>query len=322
VYYSTSRALALLELLQAHGQLRGDEIARRLEVDTRTVRRYVMILRDRGVPVDMKRGRYGGYMLPPGYRAPLALTRDEALALAYGLLGGGQRDERGSASDSERALKKVTHSLPSATRDLIHRIEGAITFATPVVAGATLPPTDSLEVTVKAIKERQRLHIRYRAGDGALTDRDIDPYQAVHRFGRWYLVGYCHLRSDLRVFRFDHILSVTARAEYFLPVEIDALAAVERAIAKTPWRWEFQVVAALTPDEVRHRISPTLAVTHPHESGALLHGFVDDLAPLAYALAGLDCPLEILNPSELRAAFLALAERIYAIVSLPTPTNY
>jgi predicted DNA-binding transcriptional regulator YafY len=261
----------------------------------------------------MKRGRYGGYMLPPGYRAPLALTRDESLALAYGLLGGGQRDERDGVSDSERALKKLTHALPLATRDLIHRIEDAVTFATPVIAGATLPPADTLGVTAKAIQERQRLHIRYRAGDGALTERDIDPYQIVHRFERWYLVGYCHLRHDLRVFRFDHILSVAARAEPFAPVEIDAHAAVERAIAQTPWRWEFQVVAALAPDEIRRRMQPTLAVIHPHEHGALLHGFVDNLAPLAHALAGLDCPLEILNPPELHTAFLALADRIYAI---------
>lgn len=315
MYYSTARALAILELLQAHGQMRGDEIAQRLEVDTRTVRRYVMILRDRGVPIDMKRGRYGGYMLPPGYRAPLALTRDEALALAYGLLGGGQREERGRASDSERALKKLTRSLPSATRDLIHRIEGAVTFATPVAADAALPSTDTLEVAVKAIQERQRLRIRYRASDGSLTDREIDPYQAVHRFGRWYLVGYCHLRCDLRVFRFDHILSVAARAETFAPVEIDALAAVERAIAQTPWRWEFQVIAALEPDEIRRRLPPTLAVIHPHQRGALLHGFADDLAPLAYTLAGLDCPLEILNPPELHAAFRALADRIYAMLN-------
>ncbi|HEU5440398.1 MAG TPA: HTH domain-containing protein, partial [Ktedonobacterales bacterium] len=87
MYYSTSRVLAVLDLLQTHGQMRGADIASRLEVDARTVRRYVLILRERGVPVEMKRGRYGGYSLPPGYRQPLALTKEEALALTYGLLG-------------------------------------------------------------------------------------------------------------------------------------------------------------------------------------------------------------------------------------------
>jgi predicted DNA-binding transcriptional regulator YafY len=316
MYYSTSRALAVIELLQAHGQMRSEDIARRLEVDMRTVRRYVMILRDRGVPVDMKRGRYGGYMLPPGYRAPLALTKDEALALAYGLLSGGPRD-MGRVSEGERALKKVARALPPATRDLIQRMEGAVTIATPVIASDAWLVPDCLEIVVYATQSRHRLSIRYRAGDGKLTERDVDPYQVVHRFGRWYLIGYCHLRRDQRVFRLDHILSAATHGETFAPVEVDALAQVESAIAQTPWRWEFHVVAALAFDELRRRMSPTLAVAHPHGRGTLLHGFVDDLDPLAYALAGLNCSLEILDPPELRAAFRALARRIQAIAEQP-----
>ena len=98
MYYSTSRVLAVLDLLQARGPMRAEDIGARLEVDARTVRRYVLILRDRGVPVETKRGRYGGYSLPTGYRQPLLLTKEEALAVAYGLLGPGQQalglDER------------------------------------------------------------------------------------------------------------------------------------------------------------------------------------------------------------------------------------
>jgi predicted DNA-binding transcriptional regulator YafY len=319
MYYSTSRVLAVLELLQAHGQMRAEDIAARLEVDARTVRRYVMILRDRGIPVDMKRGRYGGYSLPPGYRAPLALTKEEALALTYGLLSA-ESGKRGMVSgDSKRALKKVARVLPPSTRDLIQRMDGAVTFATPVLAGDHPVALNFLEAVVHAIQSRHCLSMRYRAGDGAVTERAVDPYQVVHRYGRWYLVGYCHLRADLRVFRLDHALSVAPLPETFEPSPIDALAAVERAIAQTPWRWEYRVVVKAPPDELRRRIPPTLATLHEHERGTLLHGFADDLDPLASTLAGLRCSLVVLEPPQLRASLLALAEHIRAIAEAPKP---
>ncbi len=319
MYYSTSRVLAVLELLQAHGQMRGEDIAERLEVDTRTVRRYVMILRDRGIPVDMKRGSYGGYSLPPGYRAPLTLTKEEALALAYGLLSGGQRAPGRAASESARALKKVTRALPSSTRELIQRMDGAVTFATPVIAGDDPVTPAYLEAAVHAIQTHHRMSIRYRAGDGEVTERTVDPYQVVHRYGRWYLVGHCHLRADLRVFRLDHTLSATPLPDTFSPPPVDALAAVEQAIARTPWRWEYRVVVDMSLEALSLRIPPTLAILHPHERGTLLHGFVDDLDPLAYTLAGLGCPLVILDPPQLRTHLLALADRIRAMAESSAP---
>jgi predicted DNA-binding transcriptional regulator YafY len=312
MYYSTSRVLAVLELLQAYGRMRGDDIAARLEVDARTVRRYVLILRDRGVPIEMRRGRHGGYSLAAGYRAPLALTRDEALALAYGLLSVESRARSAVDGDSKRALRKVARALPAMTRDLIQGMDGAVTFATPVMAGPALAVPVHLETAIRAIRSRRQLGIRHRGQYGAETERAVDPYQVVHRYGCWYLVGYCHLRSDLRVFRLDNIISATARADTFTPAPVDALAAVERSIALVPWDWEFQVVVRLSPEVVSQRLAPTIAVRLPHPRGTLLQGFAKDLAPLAYALAGLDCPIEVIEPPELRAAMLDLASRIRA----------
>jgi predicted DNA-binding transcriptional regulator YafY len=314
MYYSTSRVLAVLELLQTYGLMRGDDIAARLEVDTRTVRRYVLILRERGVPIEMRRGRHGGYSLAPGYRAPLALTKDEALALAYGLLSVEPRERSITDGESKRALRKVALALPAVTRDLIQGMDGAVTFATPVMGGEALAVPVHLEAAVRAIRSRSQLRIRHRAQDGAETERAVDPYQLVHRYGRWYLVGYCHLRSELRVFRLDHIISASALADTFTPPPVDALGAVERSIALVPWRWEFQVIARLAPEEVSQRLAPTIAVCHSHARGTLLHGFAKDLAPLAYALVGLDCPIEIIDPPELQAAMLELASRIRANV--------
>jgi predicted DNA-binding transcriptional regulator YafY len=317
MYYSTSRALAVLELLQTYGLMRGADIAARLEVDARTVRRYVLILRERGVPIEMRRGRYGGYSLAPGYRAPLALTKNEALALAYGLLSVEPQVRSVMDGDGKRALRKVARALPATTRDLIQGMDGAVTFATPVMGGAALAMPAHLETVLRAIRSRSQLRIRHRGQDGRETERAVDPYQVVHRYGCWYLVGYCHLRSDLRVFRLDHIISAGTLADSFTSPPIDAIAVVERSIALVPWRWEFQVIAHLAPEAVSQRLAPTIAIRYPHARGTLLHGFANDLAPLAFVLAGLDCSLEVIEPPELREAMLELASRIRANVERP-----
>jgi predicted DNA-binding transcriptional regulator YafY len=322
MYFSTSRVLAVLDLLQNHGRMRGEDLAARLEVDVRTVRRYALILRERGIPVEMKRGRHGGYSLPAGYRQPLALTKEEALALTYGLLGAGQQalglDER----DASRTLRKVTRVLPSATRDLIGALDGTVTFATPRLSGAVGGVPEHLDTVVQAIQARRRLHVRYRAQTGDRTERAVDPYQVVYRAGRWYLVGHCHLRADLRVFRLDHIQHAHTLAETFTPQPVDAVAAVEQAIAQAPWRWEFAVLADAPLATLRSRMPATVATLHPQADGmALLRGFAADLDVLACTLAGLRCPLVIVRPDELRDSLRALADRLRTIADQPAPVG-
>jgi predicted DNA-binding transcriptional regulator YafY len=319
MYYSTSRVLAILDLLQAHGQMRGEDIAARLEVDARTVRRYVMILRDRGIPVEMKRGRYGGYSLPAGYRQPLALTQEEALALTYGLLSGGQQALGLGDRDATRTLKKVTRVLPSATRELIGALDGAVTFATPQRPADVGATPESLRGIVHAIQRRHRVHIRHRSQAGEVTERAVDPYQVVHRAGRWYLVGYCHLRAEQRVFRLDHVLHVKELDETVAPVPIDAIAAVEQSIARTPWRWEFEVIVDAPADVVRRHIPATAATFHQLDDGTALRGFASDLDWLAYTLAGIGRPLVIVRPQQLRDHFHALAQRMQSIADQPAP---
>jgi predicted DNA-binding transcriptional regulator YafY len=278
-------------------------------------------LRERGIPVEVKRGRYGGYSLPAGYRQPLALTKEEALALTYGLLGAGQQalglDERQAA----RTLKKVTRVLPAATRDLIGALDGAVTFATPRPSGDTGGAPEWLDAVVRAIQARQRVRIHYHAQTGDVTERDVDPYQVAYRAGRWYLVGYCHLRADLRVFRLDHIQHARALAETFTPQPVDAIAAVERSIAQVPWRWEFAVLAEAPLATLRSRMPATVATFHPQADGVLLLGFAHDLDVLACTLAGLRCPLVIVRPDELRDHVRALADRLRTIADQPAPVG-
>lgn len=318
--YSTSRVLALLELLEAHGRMGGVALAERLEVDVRTVRRYVMTLRDRGVPVEMERGRYGGYYLPAGYRRPLALTEREALSTAWGLLSiGRQNGAMIPGSDSQRALTKLAQSLSQTTRSMIRNLERVVTFADSSIPEGE--PTDivveRLKTILFAVTSRRQAQMVYRAWSGALTERVVNPYHVVCRAGRWYLVGYCHLRCDQRVFRLDHIQSIALLADTFDPPELDALAAVEQAIGQVPWRWEYRVRLDLSVDEATARIPRTIASVTQEADGVIMHGHADDLALVAHLLAGLRCQLVVLSPPELRAELRALAEHIYSIAAEP-----
>lgn len=315
--YSTARVLAVLELLEAHGRLRGDVLAERLEVDVRTIRRYVMTLRDRGIPIEMARGRYGGYYLPAGYKRPLALTEREALSTAWGLLSIGTQSTGIVNQDSQRALTKLSQALPQATRDVVRSLEQVVTFSNAPMHPGEPIDIEHLKTLIYAVASHRRINMRYQAWNGDLTERDVDPYQLVCRLGRWYLVGYCHLRTDERVFRLDHIHAVVAQSGAFDPPHFDALAAVERAIGEVPWRWEYRVLLDLPLGVATQKISPAIARLEQAEHGVIMSGYAAELAWIAHVLAGLRCHLIVLSPAELRQELLALAEHTRMIAAEP-----
>src|SRR3954447_4620476 len=129
VYHPTTRVLTVLELLQARGRLSGPEIAERLEVDLRTVRRYVTMLQDLGIPVEAERGRHGGYRLRPGYRLPpLVFTDDEALALTLGLLSARRLGLMTTPATVESALAKLERVLPADVRARVAAVQQTLTI--------------------------------------------------------------------------------------------------------------------------------------------------------------------------------------------------
>jgi len=229
--HPTGRVLAVFDLLQTHGQMSGEELATRLEVDARTIRRYVLLLRDQGMPIEMRRGRYGGYRLRPGFKLPLALTEPEALSILCGLLAMRQRQVGVATPNSEQALNKLMRALSPQTRDLMRELEAAVTFAFPTMMGGELDAMDHLKAIIRAVNERHTITMRYRSQTGEVSERKVDPYHVVYRYGRWYLIGYCHLRADQRVFRIDRILSVEGSSEGFETPLLDPLAVVEQALA-------------------------------------------------------------------------------------------
>src|SRR6266480_2083303 len=129
MYFPATRVLTVLELLQSRQRISGPELAERLEVDTRTVRRYIMMLQDLGVPVEAERGRYGSYRLRPGFKLPpLMFTDDEALALTLGLLAARKMGLAVAAPAVEGALAKIERVLPTTLRTRVQAVEETLIF--------------------------------------------------------------------------------------------------------------------------------------------------------------------------------------------------
>ena len=256
-YRPTARVLAVLELLQAHGRLSGTDLAARLEVDRRTVRRYITTLQDLGIPVESERGSFGGYRLRPGFKLPpLMFGDDEALAVTLGLLAYRRLALAGTAPAAETALAKIERVLPTALRE---RVTALVASLDVVLADRERSQPDSATIMTlaAAAHERRRVHIHYRSRRDEVTERDVDPYGLVVHEHTWYLVGWDHLRADLRVFRVDRVLDVTSRVESFArPADFRALDHVIRTLATGPWRWDIEVLLETSLAAAREQISP------------------------------------------------------------------
>jgi predicted DNA-binding transcriptional regulator YafY len=307
MYHPTTRVLVVLELLQAHGRMTGPELAERLEVDLRTIRRYVTMLQDLGIPVEAERGRYGGYRLMPGYRLPpLMLTDDEALAVTLGLRATLSLGLAAAAPAVHGALAKVERVLPPDVRRRVNAVQQTLTID--LDQQPLAPATETLLTFAEAARERRQVWMRYAAGGGALTERVIDPYGLVHVVGRWYVAGYCHLRADNRVFRLDRVEAARIDADTFTsPPDFDTLAFVQASLAESPWDWEVEALLQTTLEQARRRIPAHQAVLDPVDGGVVVRINVDDLDWAARFLVGLGCPFVVREPPELRVALRALA---------------
>jgi predicted DNA-binding transcriptional regulator YafY len=310
VYHPTTRLLTALELLQSRRQLSGPELAERLEVNVRSVRRYITMLQDLGIPVEGGRGRYGAYRLRPGFKLPpLMFSEEEALALVLGLATARRLGLAEPALAAEGALAKIERVLPVALRERVQAVQESLVLA--LSAPGPMPASELVVTFGLAVRQNRQVWLRYRSWAGEETERVFDPYSLVYREGRWYAVGYCHLRQDIRVFRLDRAVEASLRDDTFpSPAAFNALDHVERAIARTPAMWQVVVLLKTTLDEARCQISPALATLEESADGVLMRCYVDRLEWIAYILAGLDCPLVIREPAELHDALAKLAVRI------------
>lgn len=216
----TARVLTLLELLQAGGIRPVAELAERLGVDERTVRRYVDHLIDLDVPVQSVRGRYGGYRLAPGYRMPpLMLSDDEALAVLLGLVAGrraGLLTAAGAAS--ETAAAKIRRVLPERLGRRLDAVLGSIAFTAHAREPAA-PETGVLLTIADAVSQHRPVSIRYTAANGRRSERVLHPYGLVAHAGKWYVTGADPAIGEDRMFRLDRIAGASTVPGSFEPPE-------------------------------------------------------------------------------------------------------
>lgn len=318
VYRPTARVLTVLELLQAHGRMTGAELARRLEVDIRTIRHYIEMLQDLGIPVEAERGRYGAYRLRPGYKLPpLLFTEEEALALTLSLVVARQAGLATTAPAFEGVFAKVARVLPEATRTRIQAVEQTVIFERSSLHAA--PSALTVMVLSSAIQTKHAVRLRYCSAQEVVTERTVDPYGMTYHEGFWYTIGYCHLRQAKRLFRLDRILKVEVTSATFLPpAHFDVRASVQRALATVPRVWQVEVWLETTLEEALRQTRLPKAHFEEVHQGVLVRGEVDDLPWVARLLAGHGVPFLILRPPELRAV---LRQYALTMISYAEPTE-
>ncbi len=310
-YSPITRLLTVLDLLQSRPGLSATQLAQRLEVQERSVRRYITMLQDIGIPVEAMRGRYGGYRLRPGFKLPpLMWTAEEALAVTLGLRVVQQLGLTQAVPAAESALAKIERVLPESLRERVQAVQDTVVLD--LVRRSRSESNTYVMSLSSAAHQGNRVWMRYRAGAGEEeSEREFDCYGLVYHSERWYAVGYCCLRQDIRVFRLDRICALELREERFTrPAQFDCLTYTIQQFAAIPSRWLAEVVLQTGLEQIREAVPATFATLEETPAGVLLRAYDDDLAHTARFLVGLGCPFRVLGPPELKEALRVLAEDI------------
>lgn len=320
VYHPTAKVLAVLELLQTHGQLSGRELAQRLEVDVRTIRRYITTLQDIGIPIESEIGRHGGYGLRPGFRLPpLMFNDDEVLVLTLGLMLARQLALTDAVSAVESALAKIERVLPHLLRDRLRGLTDSMRLGEP--AEAVKVESDILTTLSLASSQTRQIRLRYASGKSE-TSRLFDPYAVLFHQERWYTVGYCHLRAELRVFRLDRIQESTLTDVCFVPpANFDAFSYMLNSFESIPDEWAIEVRLGTSLETVRQMIPRSLATLVQDGDQVRLRASIRDLNEMALIIIRLGCPFTVIHPPELRATFQAIAASVAQWAEVPFSTS-
>jgi len=298
-------------MLQSHQALNGSALAERLEVDPRTIRRYIMMLQDMGIPIEADAGRYGGYKLRPGFKLPpLMFNDEEAIAVILSLVIARQIGMVAAAPAIEGAIAKLERVLPISLRERVRALQRTVTLH---LVQADEPVTAAIlgTLSLASYQERQ-VNLRYQK-DTETSERLFDPYGIVSYAGRWYTVGYCHLREALRVFRLDKVLRVDpGTATFTRPPDFDCLAYLLQSIVAIPSRFEIEVLLKTSLEYARRNLPAGLANLEDVGDGVLLRTSLDDLDDFARTLIGLACPFTVRKPAELRTTLKSIARDIAA----------
>ncbi len=316
---TSSRLLELLSLLQARPYWLGPELAERLEVSRRTIRRDIERLRELGYPVQSLTGPAGGYRLAAGTAMPpLLLDDDEAIAIAVGLGTAARSSVTGIEETAVRALVKLEQVLPAHLRRRVGAL-GSATIA-PAVDGPTVDPRH-LTTIAAACRDAECLRFAYRSRDGTESRREVEPHSLVNLGRRWYLAAWDRRREDWRSFRVDRLARPASTGVRFDPRKLparDAAAYVKQSIAGAPTRYEARVTLHAPVEQIAGRFAARWGTIE--EKGANSCEFRtgdDDLGWLALRIAMLGVDFEVHEPPELAEHLRTLAGRLRRAAGKP-----
>jgi predicted DNA-binding transcriptional regulator YafY len=307
-----ARMLQLLSLLQTHRYWPGAELAERLEVSERTLRRDIERVRDLGYPVDAVRGVAGGYQLRAGGSLPpLLLTDEEAVAIAVGLRTAASGAVQGMEETAVQSLTKVLALMPPRLR---HRMDALADQTVPApMRGPTIDAT-VLTTLAQGCRDDEILEFDYTARDSAPERRQVEPHRLVSLGQRWYLVAYDRRRDAWRSFRVDRMSAVALTGRRFTGHDLpatDALEFVRAGIKQIPRRYDVRVLVRAPREQVA-AVTGRWAELTEVDGGTRMTMPTDDLFwPLA-VLATLDAEFEIEGPDELREHVATVSRRFAA----------
>ncbi|MBA9001858.1 helix-turn-helix transcriptional regulator [Thermomonospora cellulosilytica] len=315
---TSARLLRLLSLLQTHRQWSGAELADRLGVSPRTVRRDVDRLRELGYTVHAVAGT-AGYRLGAGSDLPpLLLDDEEAVAVAVGLRTAAGGTVTGIEESSVRALAKLERVLPSRLR---HRVRALQSMTVPMTAGGPAVDPDALTVIAAACRDHESLRFDYRAQDGSPSSRLVEPYRLVVTGRRWYLAAYDIEREGWRTFRLDRLRLRTPNGPRFVPRDppaADLAEYVAHSISSAPYRYQGRFTVYAPASVVAESIAPTTGTIEPVDTRTCtLTCGSHSLDELALWVALIGVPFTVHEPPELVEHIRALATRLAAATSPP-----
>ena len=309
---TSGRLLQLLSLLQGRRDWPGNELADRLEVSGRTVRRDIDRLRQLGYPVRSLTGPAGGYQLRAGTAMPpLLLDDEEAIAIAVGLRTAAGASVAGIEEAAVRALVKLEQVLPAHLRRRVGALSSAV--LTLPVPGPTVD-AQHLSVIAAACRDSECLRFGYRARDGTESRREAEPHSLVNHGRRWYLVAWDRRREDWRTFRIDRLAGPSSTGGRFTPRRLpatNAAAYVEQSITGARHRFEARVTLHVAAPDITSRVPAYWGTIEPIDAHTCEYRTGDDdLRWLAMRIAMLGVEFEVREPPELVEHLQALAARL------------
>ena len=314
---TSGRLLRLLSLLQTPREWPGPELARRLEVSTRTVRNDVERLRRLGYPVHATRGAVGGYRLGAGASLPpLLLDDEEAVAVAIGLRTATVGSVSGIEESALRALAKLEQVLPSRLRRRINTLQSYTVAVAPWPDRKGSPVTaDVLTALTAAARDHERLRFDYRSHGGTASRRDVEPYRLVNWGRRWYLVAWDTQREDWRTYRVDRVEPRLPTGPRFKPRELpdeDVAAYVARGVSSAPQRYRTRITVHAPAEVVAERLPPSLGPVQAidERTCAVMLGSQDaEMLAVWLGALGQDFEFDLGEAPELAEQLLVLADR-------------